>query len=73
MKEIFFFPTYPTKKYRVGIQQTNKFWRMAKYGITCISFKLHKKNYQEFEWKSNKKSYFPVFPILSISKDGNYW
>ena len=52
---------------------------MQKYVENCwygiISFKWHK-NYKEFEWKSNKKSYFPVFPIfakiLSISQDGNY-
>ena len=29
MKKKFFLPTYPTKKYRVGIQQTNNFLRMA--------------------------------------------
>ena len=28
-KKMFFLPTYPTKKYRVGVQQTNNFLRMA--------------------------------------------
>ena len=41
-----------------------------------IELKLHK-NYKEFEWKSNKKSYFPVVSIfvkkkMYIFQDGNY-
>ena len=35
-KTIFFLPTYPTKKYRVGVQQTNNFFKNGQMVIFNI-------------------------------------